>query len=162
MSAADARAAVHHSISVAFSGSQRGMTKPQRVAVSSLLRLWGASLLVHGDCVGADAEADSVAHRLCISRVTMPSNIEAKRAHCERRGALELYPPRPPLDRNRLIARWCDVLVACPREGSRGTWDTARWASAMFKPVVVVGDDGKCIPYNYKRKPQERSDHGSR
>lgn len=135
-------AAYHPSVSVAFAGSRHGMTRAQRIAVSTLLRIWGASLLVHGDCVGADSDADWIAERLVISRVIHPGNIEAMRAHCERRGALQLSPPMHPLDRNRMIPRWCDVLIACPRATSRGTWHTVGLAAAMYKPIVVIDEAG--------------------
>lgn len=140
-------------VTVAFSGSRHGMTRPQHIALSTILRMWGAAVLVHGDCIGADYEADAMAIRLGISRIIYPSNIEPMRAHCELRGAAVGSAPAPPLDRNRIIPRWSDVMVATPRSDSRGTWYTCRFAAAMRKPVVVIGEDGSAIPYV---KPLER------
>lgn len=134
-------------VTVAFAGSRHGMTSQQRVALSTALRIWGASVLVHGDCIGADYEADCIAMRLGLDRIIYPSNLEHMRAHCERRGAAVGRPPAPPLDRNRMIPRGADVMIAAPREDSRGTWYTCRFAVAMYKPLVVLGADGHSAPY---------------
>lgn len=134
-------------VTVAFSGSRAGMTRPQHIALSTILRMWGTSVLVHGDCIGSDNEADAMAIRLGLSRIIYPSNLEPMRAHCERRGAAVGSAPAPPLDRNRLIPRWADAMVATPRGDSRGTWYTCRFAAAMYKPVIVIGEDGVACQY---------------
>lgn len=128
---------------VAVTGSRLGATPRQRVALSTLLRLWAATALVHGDCVGVDAEADATAARLGIARWAYPSNLPAKRAHCSRRGAVDFADPMPPLARNTLIVERGDALIALPRPGARGTWDAVRKARAIGRPVVVIGEDGR-------------------
>jgi len=128
---------------VAFSGSREGMTRAQQVAVGRLLRLWGATTLVHGCCVGADAEADRIAEHYGIARRGYPSNIDAMRATL--RGCVLLAPPAPPLDRNKRIVALGLALIACPRASSRGTWHAVREAAKLGRPIVVLGEDGRAV-----------------
>ena len=128
---------------VGITGSRMGATAPQRRALSTLLRLWDARVIVHGDCVGVDAEADAMANRLGMVRWAFPSTFESKRAWCTKDGAIEMSDPRPPLVRNGFIVELSHALVALPRPGSRGTWDAVRKARARGLPVVVIGEDGR-------------------
>lgn len=127
---------------VAVTGSRRGMSPRQRVALSTLLRLWDVRLLVHGDCVGVDEQADAIAARLGIDREFYPGSLERFRAHRERVGARQVREPEWPARRNAWIVRAGEALIALPRPESRGTWDAVRKARAIGRPVVVIGEDG--------------------
>lgn len=109
-------------------------------------------VLVHGDCVGADAECDDLARVMRIPRHIRPCSFNGNadhsmRAHCERHGAQVIAEATTPMARNRAIAKECDVLIACPptkeelRKGS-GTWATIRYGRKYGKRVVMVFPDG--------------------
>lgn len=126
---------------VSFTGTQLGMTLLQQTTVGRMLaklkakhgdRLYG----VHGDCVGADEMFDGLCAAHGIRRGIYPSDVEEKRAHCERRGADVLAQPAPPLERNTPIAAAGDLLIAAPKEYDEemrsGTWATVRRARALY------------------------------
>lgn len=126
---------------VAFTGTQLGMTLLQQTAVSRMLEKLVARhrdrlYAVHGDCVGADAMFDGLCVIHGIRRGIYPSDVEAKRAHCERRGAEVLAAPAPPLERNTPIAAAGDLLIAAPKEYDEelrsGTWATVRRAREIY------------------------------
>lgn len=58
-----------------FTGTRRGMTTAQKVALRSAIA--GATTLVHGDCLGADDEAAAIAAEVGIPCVSRPSDIDA-------------------------------------------------------------------------------------
>lgn len=129
---------------VGFSGTRQGMTPEQRSRVAELLRLIEPEAVVHGDCVGADAEFDRIAEDCGIQRRCRPCSIAVMRAFT---GAEQIDEPRPPLERNRLIVQDASVLIACPAgrteewRGS-GTWSTVRAAGRAGKPAWLVFPDG--------------------
>lgn len=120
---------------VGFTGTQEGMTVEQVDVVRRMMRRLaerhGDRLRAfHGDCVGADFQFDDVCRLLGVWRGIYPSNIKAKRAHCEARGAVEMAPEAPPLERNtRIVVASRDLLIAGPKgpeEMRSGTWSTVR------------------------------------
>lgn len=127
---------------VGFTGTQGGMTVWQMARVSEILKEKECSVLIHGDCVGADCDADIVADSLEIKRQIRPCDIDNKRAHCEYNGAEQISEPTAPLVRNHLIVDDCDVLIACPKGFSEelrsGTWATIRYARKVGKEVIIV------------------------
>lgn len=131
---------------VAVSGSRRGATAVQLRALRVLLHAWKADVVVHGDCVGVDAQADRLAEVEGIPRGFFPSTLTETRAWTAQRGARPLAFPSPPMTRNQWIVQHADVLVAMPRPGSRGTWDAVRHASRERRPLVVLNDVG--LPYD--------------
>ncbi len=130
---------------IAISGSREGMTRAQRVACSTILRAWGATGIVHGDCIGVDAEAHEIAMRLGMASYFYPSNLDHYRAHTERRGGIQLAAPAPPMRRNGSIVSDGEALAAFPRPSSRGTWDAVRKAGQLARPTVVLGEDGRPV-----------------
>jgi hypothetical protein len=125
-----------------FTGTRRGLTKQQKEAVTWYLL--EACQLHHGDCVGADEQAQSLARNLEVACYAHPGLMERWRAHTE--GNYLTYDPKPELQRDRDIARVCDRLLACPagyeEETRSGTWATARYGHAFGKPVLVIYPDG--------------------
>jgi hypothetical protein len=143
---------------VGFTGTQEGMAAAQVETVHAMLRrlveAHGDRLrALHGDCVGADFQFDDLCRLLGIWRGVFPSNITAKRAFCERRGAVELATPQPPLERNPFIFKLGrDLLIAGPKgmaeEQRSGTWATVRGARKRFTEkrrgrIVVAWPDGR-------------------
>jgi hypothetical protein len=134
---------------VGFTGTQRGMTEAQKRKVHDALefrqQLWGDIVgAVHGGCVGADADFHEICEELGIGPVEVyPSTITEKRAPVI--GDVN-HPPAPPLDRNRVIAQRCNLLIACPKELHEvvrsGTWATVRYAVKAKKRVLVIFPDG--------------------
>lgn len=137
---------------VGFTGTQIGMTQQQRDSLTRLLhalqKKHGRVLLAHGDCVGADEQADHICWQLGIPRGIYPANIESKRAHCYLNGAVVLADPGPPLLRNHKIITGRQLLVAAPRgfeeERRSGTWYTVRRAREHAGiHIVVLWPDGR-------------------
>lgn len=132
---------------VGFTGSRSGMTIKQRAALAALLGRWraeGALWFRHGDAIGADAQAHRIARVLGFAIVIHPSVLTNQRAFC--RGAARVHRMVDPLDRNQVIVRKSDVLVAAPRgyleELRSGTWSTIRRAWAAGKPTMIVWPNG--------------------
>lgn len=142
---------------IGFTGTQRGMTPLQH---DTLYWLWvfkavGAQqndisvTLHHGDCVGADKEADDIASELGWRREGWPyqpiSGSRAKRAYCP---VDLMHPVNPdPMNRNLVIAqRAVDGLYATPAEYVEqlrsGTWSTIRRARKLKRRVVIIYRDG--------------------
>jgi hypothetical protein len=128
----------------AFTGTRLGLTALQRDALRT--NLYNAStrphVLMHGDCIGADAEASELAASLRIITIACPCDLEDQRAH---RTADVILPARPPLARNRWMVDGCDFLIACPpgpEVRRSGTWSTVRYAERVRRPVVIIWPDG--------------------
>ena len=131
--------------SVAFTGTRDGMSPAQRTLVEKLLVEIAPSSVVHGDCVGADADFHDIAKGLGLTVYVYPGSIDEQRAHCE--GAVAVSEPMWPTDRNPLIVEAAEVLIACPsgrkelRRGS-GTWATVRHARRIGRRHLMVYPDG--------------------
>jgi hypothetical protein len=136
------------SFHVGFTGTQTGLTTEQRARLyDSLLGLktfyGGIIYMHHGDCVGADVQAHTIADRLDFHIVLHPPTSNAKRAFsvCD-----EVRKPWPYLRRNRDIVAESDLVVACPKTSTEelrsGTWMTIREARRKHKPLVIIYPDG--------------------
>lgn len=135
---------------IGFTGTQKNMTIGQVWTVSELFRKYHPSEFHHGDCIGADLEAHSIARYFrdeetlgCKIKVHPPT-IKKKRAFCE--GADEVFPEKPYLERNMDIVDSTDLLIACPKtmneELRSGTWQTIRYARRRTHWLVIVWCDG--------------------
>ncbi|NJN63546.1 MAG: hypothetical protein HC882_00835 [Acidobacteria bacterium] len=125
-----------------FTGTRIGMTSLQQNTLRDALV--GVKILVHGNCIGADDQANQIAMDLGIVREIYPSNIPGRREHRSLLGAL-VHAPSPPLVRNKRIVKRCDLLFAAPRgpETVRsGTWATIRYARKVGKRILVVMPNG--------------------
>lgn len=146
-------------IVLGFTGTKRGQTVEQQATVQRLLRvaLAAAKLsqrrvwVLHGDCVGADAQTHTMAKALgCLVGLFPPTN-PRYRAFCE--GADYVHEPLEYLERDRIIGQQCLGLIGTPKETMEqirsGTWYTIRYTSKLrhptelrFKRVNVVQPDG--------------------
>ena len=139
---------------IGFTGTQEGMTRHQQRSLESyLFSVRRMSTFIHGDCIGADEEAHTIARGLGFYIAIYPSDIEAKRAFCAGATVVE-FPPKSPLQRNRNIVRSCHYLIACPKTPMEqlrsGTWATVRFADTIHKQTLLILPDGTM----HKRHPE--------
>lgn len=135
-------------IKVGFTGTQDGMTEAQRVVVwkqlEKLKEVHGQCDFHHGDCVGADEQADNIAYLIGYRIIVHPPKNPAKQAKTEH--FTTSWPAKNYLDRNKDIVNESDVLIATPstlHEVVRsGTWSTIRYARGKNKPIVNILPDG--------------------
>lgn len=130
------------------------MTPPQRAAVEALLRHFNPARVLHGDCIGADADFDSIAEQLGIYRGCLPCNLKNQRALTR---AVVLAPEIAPLVRNKIIVDEADFMIGTPGEMQEelrsGTWAAIRHARRTHKRRFIVWPDGTverendAIPY---------------
>ena len=126
---------------IGFTGNQEGMSKNQTEGLRRELEKLQATELHHGDCIGADAEADQIARELGLSVVIHPPNNPNKRAWCARLGDIE-YEEKPYLVRNHDIVDAVDVMFAAPKtmteELRSGTWATIRYARKKHLNIYIL------------------------
>lgn len=130
---------------VGFTGSRQGMTSEQARAFHALMLDLKPAALIHGDCVGADAQAHQYALVTNLKICVHPPAESALRAFCKDAHWVGL--PRSYYARNRAIVEACDVLIACPSSIVQhgGTWSTIKIAARLKKPVFVVYPDGSVL-----------------
>jgi hypothetical protein len=138
-----------------FTGTQDGMTKTQRELFYNLCRHFEPGQLHHGDCIGADKNAQELylsamyyryqAGRGSTCVMIHPPIKDDKRAFCTKPHSNVLfhsYEPKDYLDRNHDIVDACDILIACPKSHTEelrsGTWATIRYARKRFRPVIIL------------------------
>jgi hypothetical protein len=137
-----------------FTGTQRGMTPPQRETLAWLFEHLRLHELHHGDCIGADAQAHGLAFALkkrwSVRIVGHPPTSGTKRAYCP---DLDFeHEPADYLIRNLAIVQaGVDGLVACPKDfheprslRGQGTWTTIGYARRKVKnrPRWIIFPDG--------------------
>lgn len=130
---------------IGFTGTRAGLTPEQRKSLYDYLcgyHPWDTEF-VHGDCVGADAEAHGIATELGLVTVAYPSYHDDVRAFCAATIVKERNPPKA---RDILIVVHTDFLIACPRgrdeELRSGTWFTIRQAKKHGKKIFMIYPDG--------------------
>jgi hypothetical protein len=129
---------------VAFTGTRQGMTEDQKEQFATIFPP-EAQVFMHGDCVGADAEAHSLVRDIKrpIEIAIMPPENPKLRAFME--GDL-VVKPRPYLERNRYLVNWADLVIATPKTwDSRprsGTWYTIRYAIGQNKRLWIINPNG--------------------
>lgn len=132
---------------IGFTGTQAGATTAQQQSLIRLLMELRVTDLHHGDCVGADDQADQIARELDIRRHIHPPTNNTRRAHCMVREGLDvIYPSLPYLERNRAIVGASEAMIATPKETAEalrsGTWATVRYSRKQGKPLFIVWPDG--------------------
>lgn len=123
---------------IGFTGTRRGLTEYQKRKLIDYLRQY-RGVFRHGDCKGADAEAQALARALGYHIIAIPCTLTAQRAFCT---ADEVRASAPPLARNRVIVDESSALVACPsgmqEELRSGTWATVRYARKRGIPCLII------------------------
>jgi len=126
------------------------MTSAQAMTVRRLLETNGPHegtyhTFHHGDCIGADWQAGSMAWVLGYQIVLHPPEDDSKRAFFSTYTVIR--EPLPYLDRNRIIVDETRLLIATPKEEHEvvrsGTWMTIRYARKHSKEVNLVWPNGK-------------------
>jgi len=139
---------------IAFTGTRKGMTAEQSATVGMLLSIDLApiAMVVHGDCIGADADFHDLAQHIGLRIQIHPCDMEAQRAYCK--GAEEVLQPDVPLSRNRAMVRAADVFVAAPGDFKKhfdrtprgsGTWMTINYARKQGVLTYIVWPDGSKV-----------------
>jgi hypothetical protein len=131
---------------IGFTGTSKGMTERQRVAVSSLLTVLESNHVHHGDCIGADEEFHEIARGLGMTVELHPPSNPAKRAFCK---ADTKWPEYEYLTRNKHIVDSSHILIATPQTKTEvqrsGTWSTVRYARKQHKRIFIIQPGGKII-----------------
>ena len=143
---------------IAFTGTQQGMTEFQKKELAARLTELNPTEFIHGDCIGADNEANTIAMQVGVKVFHLfPSTLGPKRAYCftppgplgsnawwtyNTGQVIKIETPEAPLYRNKKIVDECDMLIACPKEHAHtlrsGTWATIRYAWKRKKNVLVI------------------------
>lgn len=131
---------------VGFSGTRHGMTQAQARAVLALLEELGATEVHHGDCVGADAEVNTLALLVGARRVGHPPVNARYRAYCV---VEEDRPPEAFLIRDQDIVNDSPAMIFAPFEDAEqprgGTWATVRMARQASRRRAIVNRDGSVV-----------------
>jgi hypothetical protein len=131
---------------IGFTGTRYGMTPEQMMILYRMLDDRWHTEFHHGDCLGADSQAHTLAIKTnSIIILHPPSNprLRAFKQGCVTR------PEKPYLQRNRDIVDETDLLIAAPKstqDQSGGTWYTIHYALRKGKPVTVLTPDGGAAP----------------
>jgi hypothetical protein len=137
-------------VSIAFTGTRTGLSSKQRISLITTITQLKPRRVTHGGCIGADKEFHDICKLLNIPTYIHPCNIKSKRAECL--GAIFVFSPLPPLERNKIIVDESELLIATPKTKNEilrsGTWSTIRYARKIGKRVIIIYPDG-CINCNY-------------
>ena len=132
---------------IGFTGTQKGMSDVQKEAFFKLINKYKPEEFHHGDCIGADSDADNIIRKLNITQIHTiihPPNSSTKRSYCSSQFIRE---PKPYLERNKDIVNETDLLIACPKgikeELRGGTWATIRYAKKVGKKIIIIYPDGR-------------------
>ncbi len=130
------------SLRIGITGTRKGGSAYQVFLLDTILErvIPEQSEVHHGDCVGFDAQAHTLALRRNIPITIHPPKILANRAYCTPCAVLkdeEGYQQR-----NRNIVDACDILIAAPitdkQTNRSGTWMTMRYAWEVGKKVYQL------------------------
>lgn len=128
---------------VGVTGTRDGMTDAQEEAFGSLLEQLQPSEFHHGDCIGVDARAASIAFDGTIPVHVHPPVDETRRAFFQSR---HMHEPKTHFARNRDIVDETDVLIVVPKQATwqafGGTWYTHDYAAKRGKRIIIVWPDG--------------------
>jgi len=137
-----------------FTGTRRGLTTPQEVALERVVRDLGLAEGHHGDCEGADYAFHVMLLMFHVPHVVIHPPIDTRyRADCERFQSrwtkMTVMPPRDYLVRNHRIVNVAQTLIGAPRMSERptslrgeGTWTTIGYAERAGIPRVLVLPNG--------------------
>ena len=127
-----------------FTGTRQGMSDFQMGQLFGYLLRFKIKEFHHGDCLGADAQADKIARALGCKIFIHPPVDDKYRAFCARPGDT-VYEAKPYLERDDDIVIATKVLFAAPKsdveERRSGTWYTIRKARKLGKKIVMLRRD---------------------
>lgn len=135
---------------VGITGSRYGLTAKQHVAMHVVLHIlksyYMSTRFHHGDCIGVDNQANSIASLLGYETVAHPPSNNSKRAFCKSDTTL---PEMSYYARNMAIVDSCQIIIGCPRikeiSSGSGTWSTIKYCRSSDKNLLVLNSYGNPI-----------------
>ncbi len=130
---------------IGFTGTRDGMSHKQLKALRAHFEECSrsASTLItefhHGDCIGADVEANDIVRTFGIKTHGHPPTMSRYRAFskCD-----VWFEPKGYLERNQDIVDACEVLIVAPRTNHEvqrsGTWATYRSAKRIGRGTIML------------------------
>lgn len=135
-----------------FTGTHHGMSNAQLTTFTQLINFLAIQEFHHGDCVGADMEADRVMrlHKPEVPIIIHPPIDDKLRAFCGTAYPhTVVLPTKPYIERNHDIVKATRILIAAPHQAENvtrsGTWATIRYALSESKTVLFIQPDGKLL-----------------
>lgn len=125
---------------IGFTGTQEGMSQRQQdqLADELIMRSGKKHEFHHGDCIGADYQAATIANPWALTYAHPPINPKKRAYH----KSDVILPAKDYHERNRDIVDTCDILIAAPRTDAEelrsGTWSTIRYAQKQGKRVIKL------------------------
>lgn len=144
---------------IGFTGTKYGMQQDQEKGVFKLLLKFRMNHdeFHHGDCIGADEQAATLAWRLHYTMVCHPPIIETRRAFFEHNDRTN--PPFDYIVRDHHIVDDTLILIAAPHTSYEitrsGTWATVRYAREKHRPIYKVLPDGTIETENVTSLPNQ-------
>jgi hypothetical protein len=139
---------------VSFTGTREGMTDEQKQTFAKLLKKLNCTLLIHGDCKGADKHAHDIAIENGLDSENIhlrPCNLKKWRAKCDGK---VIAKPKDPLDRNKEIVADGEILIGTPATEYElyrgGTWYTLHHARDEELPYIIIWPSGEYEVHNYE------------
>lgn len=135
---------------VGFSGTRLGLTDAQSEYCEQLLVALGLTIsVIHGDCIGADADFHKLSAALSIPIEVYPPANRSLRAFCAGPN-VTVHCASPYLARNRAIVDAADMMLCAPGSTiarlrnlrGQGTWSTIHYARAQGVRGIIVSPDG--------------------
>lgn len=147
---------------IGFTGTHHGMTQAQRITFRSLLsEIVSQDPLTrdefhHGDCIGADSQANDIAWAVGCSITVHPPTEPRNRFFCkaETQGTqtFTILPEKPYMVRDKDIVNGSTRMFATPvgteEELRSGTWATIRYARKKKIPLTIIWPDGSTTQEN--------------
>ena len=131
-----------------FTGTRDGMTQRQKDWVVRLFEMYKPVGVVHGMCIGADAQFHELAlaykkeYYPQLRIVGRPCTIKRDQMQIRYADFQTVHGEMPPLIRNQEIVDSCTKLIACPKlmveEIRSGTWATIRYARRSVKHLLLI------------------------
>lgn len=133
-----------------FTGTRDGMSSLQRSAVRDFVFQCGATVAIHGCCVGADEQFHYICREFGLRIKGYPGhsardpNSREFRSTCDI-DCDETHGSLPFLSRNQKIVQESDHILAALKRESGGTWKTVQYAKSVRKPVTIILPNGKVM-----------------
>lgn len=123
---------------IGITGTRSGMTDEQCEMLANFLKQAGSGEFHHGDCVGVDVEAATIAQDLGFKTINHPPTKTDLRAYHK---SDEIREPKSYFARNRDIVNETECIIVIPFQTAHqsfgGTWYTHDYAIKQSKPVHV-------------------------
>lgn len=137
---------------VGVTGTSLGPTPRQHAAMRHFLCGISMTRFVHGAAPGVDTLAHNIV-RACHGHIVIeahPSNLPARSSTLAvPMGNMEIWPEKPPLDRDRFIVQRIHGLLAVPPTDEEivrsGTWATVRYAREIGIAIYLIRRDGRIV-----------------